>query len=239
MVPDRWKVSLIRCFLQRATRLSSTQKLLDKEITTIKQIFMSNSYPEDFIVDNICSYFESTKKHDITPCIEPEEQDQLQRKYMVLPYMGKCSEKLHHRIKRVMLQYGFRVLPAFRTTKVASYFSLKMKIPILFKNNVVYRFKCLCDKDTQYIGETERQFFQRIAEHCKPSQNISAVFNHLNQCTDCEKSENIAECFTILRQCNRTDVLSQEALCIKRFQPSLNIQLGPYKGSRVGMTVFN
>ena len=158
---------------------------------------------------------------------------------MVLPYLGKCSEKLHRRIKQVMCQYGFRILPAFRTTKVASYFSLKMKTPFLFKNNVVYKFNCLCDKDTQYIGETERQLFQRIAEHCKPSQSYSAVFNHLQQCQVCEKSENIVSCFTILRQCDKTDVLSQEALCIKRFEPSLNIQLGPYKGSRVGMSVFN
>ena len=132
------------------------------------------------------------------------------------------------------------ITPAYRTTKVQSYFSLKTKTPPLFKNDVVYKFICSCDKSAQYIGETERQLFKRIKDHCKPSNTApSAVFDHISQCDGCLNENNIAEHFSIVRQCTKIDILSQESLCIKRFEPSLNTQLGPYKGCRVGLNIFN
>ena len=159
---------------------------------------------------------------------------------MVLPYVGRCSLKLHRRIKHEMQNYGVIIMPAYRTTKVGSYFSLKSKIPPLFKSDVVYQFICPCDKGTQYVGETERQLFKRLEEHTATSNTASsAIYDHMLQCEGCAKSENIAETFTILKQCCSLDILSQEALYIKRFRPSLNTQLGPSKGCRVNMNIFN
>ena len=66
----------------------------------------------------------------------------------------------------------------------------------------------------------------------------SAVLDHMEQCEGCKHSNNIAEQFSIIRQCSRMDILSQEALLIKQCEPALNTQLGPYKGSRVGINIF-
>ena len=138
----------------------------------------------------------------------------------------------------MMSFHGIDVRPAFRTVKVGSYLSLKTAVPKLFKADVVYKFVCPLDKDAQYIGETQRQLFRRVDEHCSPGKN-SAIFDHFFNCKSCQNHSNITSQFSILYQCNnRNNILSQEALCIKKFRPMLNNQLGPYRGTRVPVTIF-
>ena len=235
---------MLQCFLNRAYRLCSTKDHFATELDNIRSIFKSNGYPMEFIESSISVFSQkvddTSKETEKPPEVVTEENVEEKRVYLVLPYVGRCSQKLHRRISSEMAQHGITILPAFRTTKVQSYFSLKTKTPPLFKADVVYKFECPCDKGSQYVGETERQFFIRVKDHCTASNNApSAVFDHVSQCADCDKAPNIVNQFSIIRQCTRTDILSQEALCIKRYQPSLNIQLGPYKGCRVGMSIFS
>ena len=187
-------------------------------------------------IDNGVSLFLEKNVEKMAPNIT--DSDNLA--YLVVPYIGKCSKRLHRKISTVMQDHEIKLVQAFRTVKVESYFSLKTKIPYLFKKDVVYKFVCSRDEKTQYVGESERQFFRRIKEHCIPSASTnSAVLEHLDNCDSCSSSTNIVKCFSIVRQCSKTDILSQEALCIKRFEPSLNVQLGPFKGTRVGLKIFN
>ena len=86
-------------------------------------------------------------------------------------------------------------------------------------------------------GETERQLFVRIKEHATPSN--SAVFKHIENCVFCKNCNNIFDCFNIVKKCiSYNDLLSTEALFIKKLQPNLNNQLGPDKGSRVCINIF-
>ena len=123
----------------------------------------------------------------------------------------------------------------YGTTKVGSYFSLKQPVPQLFRSCFVYSFQCPLYKDFRYIGETERHIFTRIVEHCATNSahnsRPSAIRDQFDQCGVCASSRYIEENFSIIRSCTRSDVLTQEALCIKKLSPSLNVQLGPYKGS--------
>ena len=64
------------------------------------------------------------------------------------------------------------------------------------------------------------------------------MLDHMMQCGSCKNSKNIAEAFSIVRHCNAGNILQQEALCIQKYQPSLNTQLGVYKGSAVSMGIF-
>ena len=95
----------------------------------------------------------------------------------------------------------------------------------MYKSCVVYKFTCPGDLDNHYIGETERQLFVRIKEHVTPTS--SAVFNHIENfvfCTNC----NIYDCLKIIKECtSHNDLLSTEALLIKKLQPNLNNQLCP------------
>ena len=235
VTPEKWKRSLLQLLLSRAKKLSSNEQLFNEEVEKIRKTFKYNKYPAAFVENGVSLFF---KKSDDRVTSDAAEDNTTA--YLVIPYIGKSSTKLHRKISTVMQEHGVKTLRAFRTTKVESYFSLKTKIPYLFKNDVVYKFVCSCDGNTQYYGETERHFFQRIKEHCTLSANSnSAVSDHLINCTACSNNHNIVNCFSIVRQCTKIDILSQEALCIKRFEPSLNVQLGPFKGTRVGLSIFN
>ena len=200
--------------------------MFDKEVCNIRRIFKLNGYPNDFIENGITKFENRSSGMEWTDAqadatVKPSQSTfqicDEKTAYMVLPYVGRCSQKFHRRIKDQMQQHGVGVLPAYQTTKVASYFSLKTKVPSLMKSNVVYKFVCSCDESTQYIGETERQFFQRVKDHTKTSNTApSAVYDHIIQCAGCSKIKNIASLFSIVRQCKKKDILSHEAtVCSK------------------------
>ena len=166
----------------------------------------------------------------------------LRKHYFLVPYIRKPSIQLQRIIKKELLQHDILVQAAYRTTKVGSYLGLKSPIPSLFKTDVVYKFQCPHDENIHYIGETQRQFFKRISNHCPATSTTStssAVYDHITSCNHCQDYTNILHCFSILRSCNSKDVLAEEAICIRKYKPSLNIQLGPFKGSRVPTNIFN
>ena len=83
----------------------------------------------------------------------------------------------------------------------------------------------------------ERKLFVRIKEHATLSN--SAVFKHIENCVFCKNCNNIFDCFNIVKKCiSYNDLLSTEALFIKKLQPNLNNQLGPDKDSRVSINIF-
>ena len=107
----------------------------------------------------------------------------------------------------------------------------------MFKSNVVYKFTCLVDPDTSYIGESKRQFFERITEH-RNGKNNSAVFAHLYMCETCQKTPNITQQFEILQHCTAKTILSAEAILLSKFQLSLNKQLGPGNGMLTFLKIY-
>ena len=132
---------------------------------------------------------------------------------------------------------GVKVRFAYNTEKVRKYFSLKDSICRLYQSCLVYKSTCPGDLNNQYIGETERQLFVRIKEHVTPTNN--AVFKHIENCAFCTNCNNIYNCFETIKTCSScNDLLSSEALLIKKLQLNLNNNLGPDKGSRVTINIF-
>ena len=121
-------------------------------------------------------------------CSKPVINNMTLKQYLVLPYIGKSSERLYKRIRKEFSQHEVQIRPAYRTAKVGSYFSFKSPILPLFKADVVCEFKCPRDEGNHrntYIGETRIQLFQRIAEHSPASENaaFSAAKNHIAECS--------------------------------------------------------
>ncbi|MEL6805021.1 MAG: GIY-YIG nuclease family protein, partial [Bacteroidota bacterium] len=210
VAPTKWKKSIIKWFLKRAAAISSSHELFELEVNTIKDEFKRNGYPPKFI-DDVISEF----RNDSTTTTTTDKIERERNAFLVLPYFGKPTERLHRRIQREFLQHQVRIQQANKTTKVESYFSLKSPIPTLFKSDVVYMFTCPRDEGTRYVGETERQLFQRIKDHCS-SKSHSAVFDHIFLCVECQNHRNVSECFTIVRKSCSRDILSEEALYIKK-----------------------
>ena len=144
IAPVKWKKSLLQLLLLRAKKLSSTQEAFEEEVKNIKRIFQSNGYPVSFIDNGVSSFLEKNEDN-VTPKITDCEK----MAYLVLPYIGKCSKRLHRKISAIMQGHEITLVQAFRTVKVESYFSLKTKIPYLFKSDVVYKFVCSRDENTQ------------------------------------------------------------------------------------------
>ena len=158
--------------------------------------------------------------------------------YFKLPYFGKPTRTLSRRIQEQFRNYDIDVRPAFSTTKVASYFCLKSQCSVFFKADVVYKFTCSRDEGISYVGETRRQLFTRISEHCTGKDKKSAVFNHLYDCNECQNS-NLSQNFKIIQNCDKFNIYSVEAILIAKHSPKLNIQLGPGKGKMITLALYN
>ena len=232
-----WKKGVINCFLTRARRVFSSQDIFEKEVNNLRSIFQANGYPVTLIRKAI----EEFRSKTVTPDQEDDNGQQLQQQvikpeYFVYPCVGKASEKMLHRVKREMTRYGIELRAAYRTTKTGAYFRLKQNVPMLLRSDVVYEFKCPRDEEARYIGETQRQIFRRISEHA--SSTTSAVYEHRQNCESCSNDDNFVNSFCIFRRCESSSIFSEEALCIKKFEPTLNVKLGTFKGARVPTVLY-
>ena len=183
-------------------------------------------------------------KHNLSPTTftcallnRPESPEGKNKNFFLIPYLGKPSIRLQKCISGQMHQYEVDVTAAYSTMKVESYFSLKTKVPPLFKSNVVYIFTSSCDMNTSYIGETRRQLFMRIKEH-QQSGNDSAVFQHLLDCSVCQNIKHFSKSFGILHVGTKFNILQLESLAISKHRPSLNKQMGPNNGT-ISLRLFS
>ena len=131
------------------------------------------------------------------------------------------------------IEVGTHIFCTFIQSRVEGYGVLVENVP---------HHEGTCDEGNHrntYIGETRRQLFQRIAEHSPASKNtaFSAVKNHIAECSHCQ-DYNITDCFKIIRVCSSGCILSEEALCIKKKDPDLNVQLGQSKGTYTPISIF-
>ena len=165
------------------------------------------------------------------------QDENIKTAYFTIPYFGKPSLKLQSCVKAEMKEHGLSVIASYNTTTIGSYFNLKTFCSKYFKSCVVYKFNCSQDPRTSYIGETTRQLFKRIQEHTS-TDKASAIFEHLFNCNGCQNHPNIFELFNILLSCKPNNIYSCEAFLIKKFKPSLNIQLGPGKGTKTSLSLY-
>ena len=112
----------------------------------------------------------------------------------------------------------------FTCVKSSSCFTLKDQTDIKHKHDLVYRVTCPdVSCDAQYIGEVSRRFEERVIDHSgrdvKSHVAIhSVICNHQNV---------TFEDFDILRSGYNNNAFKRklsEALYIKEYKPSLNIQ---------------
>ena len=242
MAPTKWKKALIKCLLNRAYRVSSSFEYFSAEMVKIRNSLQRNGYPSTYI-NRIFHEFVESKNINVHNFRhrdggEDQREERSMTSYLTIPYVGRPSIQLQHHIRKEMEKQEIVISASYSTTKVGSYFGLKPKCPILFKANVVYKFTCLRDEGTTYIGETRRQLFRRVNDHMGKDQN-SAIFDHLYQCLECQSSKNISGQFEVLRSCDKSNILSFESLLISKYRPTLNTQLGPGNGAMVSLALYN
>ena len=256
--PMKWKKALIKYMLLRAYKLSSSFEFFQAEVEKIRGMFIQNSYPTHLIerifrefishrdINKDC--FKSSTMDTVHQDESPEPDIEAnnvasppepKKIYFKLPFFGRPSRTFQKRIQEEMRGYDLDVRAAFSTTKVSSYFCLKTQPSLFFKADVVYKFTCTRDESISYIGETRRQFYERITDHTTGRDKKSAVFNHLYSCNDCQNADNIHNSFDIIQSSDAANLCTMEAILIEKHRPKLNVQLGPGKGKMVTLSLYN
>ena len=128
----------------------------------IKDIFIDNGYPVDFIDINIRHTV--TKFKNMNKVFGPPKCPV----YFRLPWVGSASQSFADRIASsvyrcyhaVNLRPKFTTRPAFNSTN-------KDKLPIFKQSNLIYKFVCRCS--STYIGMTCQRLEVRVRQHLSRS----------------------------------------------------------------------
>ena len=92
-MPKSFKRGLVNCLLYRAWKICSTYLLFHQEITFIKNILLSNGYPETFL-DSCINKFVASKVEKKSVTADPVFGPDKKRVVVTLPYCGVYSDKL-------------------------------------------------------------------------------------------------------------------------------------------------
>ena len=222
--PTMWKTSLAKWFIHRADRVCSNESLFQREISKLKEIFHDNGYPEWFF-QRIYNQYQLKKSETTTD--EPAQSGQEGSPtppILKVPYIGKPSILFVKRLKGVLKDTIARNTRfVYNTSKIKDHFKIKDTDPKELLTRVVYSFKCRGDPTIQYIGYTNRMLKKRVKEHLGGGSRIS---DHISSCHKCSSNKLTIDDFDILKKCRSwRDTAVYEAIYIKRYNPTLNIQL--------------
>ena len=123
----RYKLGLIKTLIDRAFKVSYNWITFHKEIEVVKNYLGKNAYPPSMVNKEIKRYLDNvhTKKDIVT--------ENKRTTYMKLPYIGKFSKFTQSKIKHLCETFCKEtyVTLVFSSNKIASFFTIKDKIPSL------------------------------------------------------------------------------------------------------------
>ena len=216
-----YKRSLIDTLLYKGLSLCSNREKFHQEISSLKSVFKSNDYPNNFIDLHIKHFLDKLFVKNKVSLTVPKLQ-----LVCVLPYTGKSSldlrAHLRHTTEKNILFCKLNVV--FRSTcRLGSLFRFKDSLKKKILSGIVYRYTCSNCKVT-YYGKMFRHFFTRASEHMGTSNltgksvknaKESAISDHLLQCD----SPITFDDFDILASdSNKFKLHTKESLLIKHYK---------------------
>ena len=133
---------------------------LQTEITRLISTFYNNGYPKTFC-ERIVEEFLANKT-------EISENEEKPSALLKIPYCGKPSLLFAKRMRRLIkIIANVELKTVYTSTTVGSHFMLKDATPHSITPRVVYRFTCLKDSDTNYVGYTNRLLAERVHDHVR------------------------------------------------------------------------
>ena len=190
-------------------------------------LFQKNAYPNWFI-NKIITKFENNNFNNSNNCNFSNTQEMEKEFTFRILYIGKPSHTFSKKL-RALIENKFNVNRNiyFRTFKVGNYFHLKCFTPTELSSDVAYKFSCPSDTAISYIGYTTRHLITKAHEHLNLNSIAkTAVKDHIYSCLHCSKTDLSVSNFEVIKICNTGfEAKIQEALLIKKFNPTLNRQL--------------
>ena len=125
IVPNSWKLGLIRGFINTAKMVCSTEDLFNQEILKLRDLFSANGYPKAFFdkaLEKCLSIFEGVTQSQV-------ENTQEERKYILgIPYVGNVSREYTKKIKALVKEgLDVDISTYYSSFKISQYFSLKIQ----------------------------------------------------------------------------------------------------------------
>ena len=234
--PYSWKKGILFGALHRAKMICSSKPLFFKEVSKLRSIFFRNGYSREFF-NKVYHSFQHRKPKTTNKELKDDDID---FKYIFkIPFVGSLSHDFKNKITKLFYNdLRIDITPVFTTFKVSNYFSLKSRTPKLITSNVVYKFKCLCDTNNTYIGETKRHLMTRCLEHLgfENKEHKSEIKTHIQQCKVCKNCN--FDNFEIIKKCkSEKEIKINEAFLIMTENPKLNKKLFN-KGSLYTLKVY-
>ena len=134
-----YKIGLVRCFIHRAFKISSSYIIFHSELEKIKILLQKNIYPK-IVIDNQIKIF-LDKIFTVGRGTTSEKQKTL---HYSLLYTGHFShvtkKKLRHICERFCKNIDINI--AFLPLKLSSFFGCKDTLPQSLQSYVIYQFTC-------------------------------------------------------------------------------------------------
>ena len=176
--PLQWKKTTANILNQRAIKMCSDKKFLDKDLEN--DLCEINKYPRKFGQNIIHYYFH--KRNSIAPKLN--EGNSNKGIFINLKYTGQKAEQLMSKMKKIIsnsLEDGVKLKLVYNSAKLSQYFNVRDHVPQKYKSDLVY--KCTCpqiDCNETYISKTERRSEERVIDHNK-SDKKSHVYKHSSE----------------------------------------------------------
>ena len=221
----RFKVNGLITLLYRAYRISSDYCALNCEFDFLRDFFVNNGFPANFVESAICKFLYSKRNNFLSiPTVEKKKC------YLSLPYFGAQSDKLKRELESLLLKYfghlDFKII-LVNSFRIGSLFKCKDVLPKVLRSNVIYEFSCGQCPSQVYLGCTSRCLGVRISEHEGTSHRTgnpltrpvhSAIRDHIQRCSGAVSPDQ----FRILASSRGIDLKILESLFIFKRRPILN-----------------
>ncbi|CAH8588824.1 unnamed protein product [Dicrocoelium dendriticum] len=226
--PVAYKRGLVKTLFYRARRICSPEMLQAEEEFLFKTL-VSNGYPEKFV------QIHSRPPKEKIPVLTAEKKNV----YLFLPFKGDhVSNDIGHKLRSAVTRtYATAQLRLIHTTRSLVLHNRQSNSSVSSASHVVYQFTCGCGDI--YIGRTDRQLAQRVAEHVPrwleqlmtqqngvdPRMNRSPASSITKHLLATRHQVNPETAFKVLLRNNNPLILAiSEALLIKAYQPALCAQ---------------
>ena len=184
-IPNIYKFSLVKCLVNTAVRVCSTWPLFHAQVQRLTNIFMLNGYPKGVIQHCVAQVLQNFLCNKNTDAQGDDTRISTPNKhFMILPYLGKLSDDLKHRLDKIMAQafpsVDFKVI--FKKNYcIRDLFIFKDVLPLSCRSWVVYKSQCdSCS--AVYIGKTinllHQRFYKSPNGHLYKTNRRSELYKH-------------------------------------------------------------
>ena len=225
---DKYKISVINNYLNRAYKLTETWQDFHTEILHIKQRLINNNYTNKLVDEQIKKFLEQKQN-----C-----RHQNQKKPISVYYASQTHKnyKIEERIIKSIIHDNTECIDKNNRLQLIFYYRNRKTCNLVMRNkplasgddmgqtNVIYKFTCPMSHSqaTEYIGLTQNTLAQRltfhrqngsILDHFKTYHNMKPNRDHLTQNTK-----------VIEKASDRQRLAIKEALLILSEKPLINKQ---------------